>query len=153
LEIPLPLLEYAAPGYLSAFESDMLEEDWLKKAFQYCGGSLHGARGPLTKVRPRDDSDSHQYPHYRLADYLEQHGKETRQDSPFPASFLTACARHAHQSSCRDIAHQARDRGLYELALTLYQRSGDSDDADRVAEIAAFFKGIGRLDDAIAWHE
>lgn len=51
--LPLPLLEAAAEGYLADSQWDLLEDDWCEQALAYTAAPLHGARGPLTRIRPR----------------------------------------------------------------------------------------------------
>ncbi|MEU6071254.1 hypothetical protein ABZ864_44160 [Streptomyces sp. NPDC047082] len=72
--LPLALLEAAAEGYLTDTQWDLLEDDWLEQALAHVARPLRGTRGPLTRIRPRHGQASPAQPHYRLADYLEQHG-------------------------------------------------------------------------------
>jgi hypothetical protein len=53
LYLPHSLLEAAASGYLTDEQWDGLGEDWLEQALAYCAQPCRGARGPLTRVRPR----------------------------------------------------------------------------------------------------
>ena len=58
---------------------------------------------------------------YQVADYLDQHGRRTRQDQLGPASLWDALTTHA--ASARDLtrlAQAARDRGLYRHAAALW---------------------------------
>ena len=47
------VLEAAAPGYLTGDQWDALGEDWLEQALAYTAVPCKGARGPLTRIRPR----------------------------------------------------------------------------------------------------
>ena len=51
--LPQAFLEAAAPGYLTDAEWDALGEDWLEQALAYTAVPCKGARGPLTRIRPR----------------------------------------------------------------------------------------------------
>ena len=88
--LPKAFLEAAAPGYLTDAEWDALGEDWADQALAYAAVPCKGARGPLTRIRPRPASRDarHRGDHpasaaaatglrYRLADYLDQHGRRS----------------------------------------------------------------------------
>ena len=51
--LPQAFLEAAAPGYLTDDQWDALGEDWLEQALAYTAVPCKGARGPLTRIRPR----------------------------------------------------------------------------------------------------
>ena len=51
--LPQAFLEAAAPGYLTGDQWDALGEDWLEQALAYAAVPAKGARGPLTRIRPR----------------------------------------------------------------------------------------------------
>jgi hypothetical protein len=85
ITLPLAFLEAAAPGYLPGTDWDGLAEDWLEEALAYTAAPCNGIRGPLTRIRPRTTASTE--PAYRLADYLEQHGRRARRDCiPQPTS-------------------------------------------------------------------
>ena len=54
--LPHAFLAAAAPGYLTNAEWDALGEDWLDQALAYAAVPCKGARGPLTRIRPRPPS-------------------------------------------------------------------------------------------------
>ncbi|GEM_PF-2099331 len=74
IALPLGFLEAAAPGYLTDTDWDTLGEDWLEQALAYTAAPCKGVRGPLTRVRPRSVGKAAESG-YRLADYLDQHGR------------------------------------------------------------------------------
>ncbi|MDX6352020.1 MAG: hypothetical protein QOF84_6810 [Streptomyces sp.] len=82
--LPHALLEAATEGYLTDTQHDLLEDDWLEQALADTAKPARGARGPLTRIRPRLGQPSPTQPHYRLADYLEQHARTTRRIFPVP---------------------------------------------------------------------
>src|SRR6185312_1485786 len=102
-----PFLEAAAPGYLTGDQWDALGEAWLEQALAYAAVPCKGAGGPLTRIRPRparaaarDRGDqpggtaAAAGPLYRLADYLDQHGRAHRAGQIPPAEFWSAAAAH-----------------------------------------------------------
>ena len=113
--LPQAFLEAAAPGYLTDAEWDALGEDWLEQALAYAAVPCKGVRGPLTRIRPRParsrparpgsrDGGEQRSPGrpappagrlYRLADYLDQHGRQHRKSQIPPAGFWAAAADHA----------------------------------------------------------
>ena len=98
-ELLQAFLEAAAPGYLADLEWDALGEDWLEQALAYAAVPCKGARGPLTRIRPparpgpaafrsgRSRGSRARAPVYRLADYLDQHGRARGAPVP-PAGVL-----------------------------------------------------------------
>ena len=147
--LPYAFLEAAAPGYLTDAEWDALGEDWLEQALAYTAVPCKGVRGPLTRIRPRPgrsrppglgSRDNDKQPAqsaasitgaslYRLADYLEQHGRNHR-DSEFPpAGFWAAAADHAFPGDQAVLGDAAHARGLYRAAAQLFKNAaacGDS---------------------------
>ena len=103
--LPRAFLESAAPEYLTGTEWDDLGDDWLEQALAYTAVPCKGVRGPLTRIRPRpasfrasgpgsQDSDEQGVPLYRLADYLDQYGRDHRKGQLPSAGFLAAAADH-----------------------------------------------------------
>jgi hypothetical protein len=137
--LPLPFLETAAPGYLTDSEWDVLGEDWLEQALAYTAVPCKGVRGPLTRMRPRPVRsrlagpgfrDSYERvtsqleePLYRLADYLDQHGRAHRNSQIPPAGFWTAAADHASPADQATLGDAAHYRGLYRAAAQLHKNA------------------------------
>ncbi|MGV9600710.1 hypothetical protein ACWDR1_29010 [Streptosporangium sandarakinum] len=151
LALPRLLLEQAAPGYLSEEEWDLLNEDWLERAFAYLTDHrpCRGARPPLSRIRPRPapgfaHTEQSGEPSYRLADYLEQHGTRTRRLLCPPAAFWDAATCHAAtMSDHRALAQAARDRGRYRYAFALYQAAADAGDTSVLRELAEMREEAG----------
>jgi hypothetical protein len=137
--LPQAFLEAAAPGYLIDDEWDALGEDWLEQALAYTAVPCKGVRGPLTCSRPRPtrsrtrgpglgDGDEQLIgglagPLYRLADYLDQHGRYHRKGHVPPAGFWAAAATHAFpgdQAALGDAAHAC---GLYRDTAQLHKNA------------------------------
>ena len=140
--LPQAFLEAAAPGYLTDTEWDALGEDWLEQALAYVAVPCKGVRGPLTRIRPRParsraadpgSRDSAELagaqvgvagmPVYRLADYLDQHGRQHRKGQFPPADFWAAAAGHAFPHDQAALGDAAHDRGLYRDAAQLHKNA------------------------------
>ena len=141
--LPHAFLEVAAPGYLTDSQWDALGEDWLEQALAYAAVPYKGARGPLTRIRPRPAASRAarsgprdggaqpaggpgsvtEGPLYRLADYLDQHGRQYRQDLIPPPEFWSAAAAHARPGDQATLGDAAHDRGLYRDAAQLHKNA------------------------------
>ncbi|WP_157594327.1 hypothetical protein [Streptosporangium amethystogenes] len=138
--LPLALLAEAAPGYLTEAQWEQTSDDWLQRTLQYVTTPFTGIPGILTPIKtgaPRNRRGSASEtqaratsgPLYRLADYLDQHGRRHRAEEIPPIDFWTAVAAHAHPSDLTALANTARARGLYQDAAQLYKNAttyGDS---------------------------
>ena len=146
--LPQAFLEAAAPGYLTGTEWDQLggDEDWLEQALAYTAVPCKGACGPLTRVRPlparsrttgpgsRDNDEQLASgpasiaggPLYRLADYLDQHGRHQRRSQIPPAGFWAAAADHAFPDDQAMLGAAAHARGLYRDAVQLHKNAAAS---------------------------
>lgn len=126
--LPLPLLADAAPGYLTDAEWDRAGDGWLEQSLAYAAEPCNGVDGMLTRVRPRpgDAPDAM----YRLADYLDQHGRGSRAQEIPPAEFWTALADHLDSADLRDFADAAVRRGLYRDGARLYLRAATHGDLE-----------------------
>ena len=141
--LPHAFLEAAAPGYLTGDQWDALGEDWLQQALAYAAVPCKGARGPLTRTRPRQartraarsgSRDSAEQPTdgpgsvtggplYRLADYLDQHGRQHRKGQIPPPEFWAAAAAHALPADHAALGDAAHARGLYRDAAQLHKNA------------------------------
>ena len=141
--LPRAFLEAAAPGYLTDTEWDALDDDWLEQALAYTAETAKGVRGPLTRIRPRParsgaggpgsrDSDKQPAdgqprtqggPLYRLADYLDQHGRTERTGRIPPAGFWAAAADYASPADQAALGDAAAARGLYRDAAQLFKNA------------------------------
>jgi hypothetical protein len=136
-------LEAAAPGYLTNAEWDGLGEDWLEQALAYTAVPCKGARGPLTRIRPRTarltarnrggqpgSITAAAGPLYRLADYLDQHGRAHRASQIPPVEFWAAAAAHAAPGDQAALGKAADDRGLYRDAAQLHKNAAAAGNID-----------------------
>jgi hypothetical protein len=147
--LPQSFLEAAAPGYLSGAEWDALSGDWREQALAYVAVPCKGVRGPLTLIHPHParahttgsgDSDE---PLFRLADYLDQHGRHHRKDRIPPAGFWAAAAAHASPADQAALGDAAHNRGLYRDAAQLHKNAaarGNLDAALYLARPPGYFR-------------
>ncbi|OWV04721.1 hypothetical protein B5D80_19715 [Micromonospora wenchangensis] len=142
LPLPHALLERAAPGYLDDHDWDQLDEDWLEAALAETAKPCKGARGPLTRVRPRPGESpalSGAQPCYRLADYLEQLGRVERAAVYPPESLWIAfTSTLSDPSLLRSLGHQAELSGRYQQAIWLYTKAtryGDPEALESLVEL------------------
>ena len=169
IALPQAFLEAAAPppGYLTDTEWDAQDDDWLEQALRYTTKDAKGVRGPLTRIRPRParsgatgsgSRDSEEQPAdgpagtqggplYRLADYLDQHGRVHRKGHIPPAGFWAAAARHALPGDQAALGDAAHARGLYRAAAQLHKNaaaSGNLDAASYLVENPPCLRTDGR---------
>ena len=131
IALPLPFLEQAAPGYLTDTECDSLGEDWLEQALAYTATPYAGIGALLIRIRNRY-AGAVRGQAYRLADYLEQHGRHARRGDIPPASFWTAAVRFADPADLPALATAAENRGLLRDAARLRKHAaahGDTREA------------------------
>ena len=141
--LPRAFLEAAVPGYLTEAEWDALGEDWLQQAMAYAAVPCKGVPGPLTCIRPRPprsrpprpaSRDGGEQPLagptgptggpvYRLADYLDQHGRQHRKSQIPPAEFWAAAADHVGPVDQAVLGDAADARGLYREAAQLHKNA------------------------------
>ncbi|WP_405535330.1 hypothetical protein OG426_55335 (plasmid) [Streptomyces canus] len=118
LHLPQPFLTDAAIDYLTDHDYDQLSQDWVEAAFAELARPVHGKQAALrrTGTRPKRHPPGSRNPNaadvpasgpvYRLADYLEQHGRRTRGEICPPASFWYAA--HSHLAQPEDLSNLAR---------------------------------------------
>ena len=140
-ELLQAFLEAAAPGYLADLEWDALGQDWLEQALAYAAVPCKGARGALTRIRPRPARPAGPAgpsggPGYRLADYLDQHGRARRGSQFPPAEFWAAAAAHAAPAAQAGLGDAAHARGLYRDAAQLHKKAAASGNHSAVLYLA-----------------
>ncbi|MFI0445365.1 hypothetical protein [Actinomadura sp. 6N118] len=128
LYLPEPLLQHAAPGYLDTDAWDQIAGlDWFSAALNDLTATHRRLPGPLTERHPRPGESLPPYRLYRLADYLEQHGRVERALICPPATFWTAATRYSGTSSDQFVlAHAAIDRGRYRHGDDLFRSAAAS---------------------------
>ncbi|TYK44060.1 tetratricopeptide repeat protein [Actinomadura decatromicini] len=150
LYLPEPLLHDAAPGYLNDDEWDRVGGgDWFRAALEELTARHRLLPGPLVEHRARPGEPPLPHRRYRLADYLEQHGRTERLLICPPASFWDAAAQHSRAPhDLLVLGDQARSRGRYRHAAHLYRRAVDVGDSDALMDLALLRKEADDLQGA-----
>jgi transcriptional regulator with XRE-family HTH domain len=143
IALPLAFLEAAVPGYVDDADWDALPENWLEQALAYTATPCKGVRGPLTRIRPRSAPASDPGQAYQLADYLDQHGRRTRQGQIGRTALWDAIVVHAAAASdLPRLARSARDRGLYRYASALWTRAAALGDTSAGHELLTLLRQV-----------
>jgi hypothetical protein len=139
--IPLAWLAQAAPAYLTATEREEPKNHDLAPALSYATTPWNDIPGILTPVktsadpnrrnrptarsgtRPARPPAGQREPLYRLADYLDQHGRRQRANTIPPVGFWTAAAHHAHPDDLGSLGDAAWGRDLYLDAAQLHKHA------------------------------
>ncbi|MFF0516148.1 hypothetical protein [Streptomyces sp. NPDC004250] len=135
--LPQVFLTDAAVGYLPEADFQQLGEDWVEAAYAELARPVHGKQAPLMRVRhrpalrPPDSSPqagtsrtTMAGPEFRLADYLEQHGRAVRSTVCPPASFWHSAHTHlARPDELTSLGQAAQARHRLEWAYHLYQQA------------------------------
>ncbi|MEU3991607.1 hypothetical protein AB0F24_25120 [Streptomyces platensis] len=139
LHLPQTFLTDAAIDYLSDQDYDELTDDWAEAAFADLARPVHGKQAPLSRTgaRPRrrppgaptsaPTPSSVTGPVFRIADYLEQHGRSTRLRLCPPASFWAAAHAHlTHPDDLGNLAIAAERRHRLQWAQHVRLRAADA---------------------------
>ncbi|MGM0361686.1 helix-turn-helix domain-containing protein [Streptomyces griseoaurantiacus] len=176
LHLPQAFLTDAATDYLSQSDYDQLTDGWAEQAYAELAKPVHGKQAPLRQTTPRPlrrppapasaattGAEAGRGPQFRLADYLEQHGRTSRRHLCPPASFWHAALTHLAQPDdlnriadeaekrlrlqwAHHLRHQAAAHGspvALALLAVLRAEAGDPDGAEVLARQAA---GLGDTD-------
>ncbi|MFH8804232.1 tetratricopeptide repeat protein [Streptomyces sp. NPDC017936] len=152
LHLPQAFLTDAAPDYLNDTDWNQLTDDWAAKAYAELAEQVHGKQAPLSQITPRPQrrppgpttpadapSPRPSGPAFRLADYLEQHGRTGRRRLCPPASFWHAAHTHlTHPDDLYDLTRAAEDRHRLRWAHHLRLRAaghGSTNALYRLAEL------------------
>ncbi|HEV7975334.1 hypothetical protein [Amycolatopsis sp.] len=149
--LPRALLAAAAEGSLTDDQYDLLEDDWLERSLAYTAKPLHGVRGPLTRIRPHPGRPEPAQPHYRLADYLEQHALTTRRITPTPPALWNALIDHATSADHKTLAHAAASRGLRRIGARLYAGAAEAGDHLAASSVASLLLEAELIQEAVIW--
>ncbi|MEV0636350.1 sel1 repeat family protein [Streptomyces sp. NPDC050619] len=141
--LPLAFLEAAAPGYLTDNERAEADTDWFTGALAYTRTLIKRTTRPMQDV-PRASGMGAQPGVVRLADYLRQYGRRTRQVLCPPASFWNAAAEHLTMASdLNHLAGAARARHRYRHAASLYCAAADAGFPDALWGLAQMRERAG----------
>ncbi|WP_229886832.1 helix-turn-helix domain-containing protein [Streptomyces subrutilus] len=164
LHLPQTFLTDAAADYLTDTDYDRLTDDWVEQAFAELAKPVHGKHAPLRRATPRTrrrppapspavngPAPSTAGPLFRLADYLEQHGRASRGHLCPPASFWHAA--HTHLTDPDDLGNltqAAENRHRLQWAHSLHQRAADHGNTKALILLALMREEPGDRDGAEA---
>ncbi|MET9459944.1 helix-turn-helix transcriptional regulator [Streptomyces canus] len=153
LHLPQAFLTDAALDYLRDDDYDQLSDDWAEQAYAELAEQVHGKQAPLRRTTPRPPRRPptptadvttmlpSKGPVFRLADYLEQHGRTTRRRLCPPASFWHAAHAYlTHPDDLDNLTRAADARHRLQWAHYLRGRAaerGSTDALVRLAELRA----------------
>ncbi|MFJ6372700.1 tetratricopeptide repeat protein, partial [Streptomyces virginiae] len=163
LHLPQAFLTDAAIDYFDGQDLDQLDLDWAEAAFADLARPVHGRQPPVRRIGARP---THRYPGgptpvvtpptvrspaFRLADYLEQHGRTIRRLLCPPASFWHAAHRHLTDSDALDrLAAEADRRERRQWAYHLRLRAADENSAEATVALVRSRHEAGDRDGAEA---
>ncbi|MBO0652535.1 helix-turn-helix domain-containing protein [Streptomyces triculaminicus] len=160
LHLPQTFLIDAAIDYLTDTDYDNLTDDWAEAAFAELAEPVHGKQAPLRRVTVRPPRrpphhvaplSSTPGPVFRLADYLEQHGRETRLLACPPASFWYAAhAKITNPDDLKMLAEAARARHRLQWAHHLMHRAADTGHPDALHRLSTWLEDAGNRQEAEA---
>ncbi|MFF4648231.1 tetratricopeptide repeat protein [Streptomyces sp. NPDC001389] len=166
LHLPQVFLTDAATDYLTDTEYDQLTDDWAEQAFAELATTVHGKQAPLRRTTPRTQrrppapapavdgpAQSTAGPMFRLADYLEQHGRTSRRHLCPPASFWHAA--HTHLTDPDDLSnltHAADIRQRLQWAHALRHRAADHGSTNALLFLALAREQAGDWNGAEAFY-
>ncbi|MER6131939.1 hypothetical protein [Streptomyces sp. NPDC001815] len=167
VHLPQAFLTTAASDYLSQSDYDQLTDDWAERAYAELAKLVHGKQAPLRRTTPRPPrrppvpstitdatAPASGGPLFRLADYLEQHGRTTRKDLCPPASFWHAAHTHlTHPDELNNLTQAAENRHRLQWAHHLSYRAADHGDPHAVFHLAKMREEAGDQESAEALYQ
>jgi hypothetical protein len=136
--LPAALVQEAAVGYLTGPQRTASIESWRSTALAWATAELRGAVQALQPIWPAAGTG---VVGYQVADYLDQHGRHTREDQLGPASLWDALTAHAiNASDLTRLAWAAFGRGLYRRATALWTAAAALGDTDAGRLLIAYLR-------------
>ncbi|MFF4819964.1 tetratricopeptide repeat protein [Kitasatospora sp. NPDC001309] len=158
LHLPRTFLTDAALDYLTDHEYDRLTDNWAEAAYADVARTVHGHQAPLHRVNPRPQRSAPGPgvpgtppggPALRLADYLEQHGRDRRRGLCPPASFWHAASTHlTRPDDLMHLARAAEARWRLRWADQLLERAADTGDSSALSHRGRLRETAGDLEGA-----
>ncbi|MFD7781575.1 hypothetical protein ACFV4Q_00440 [Streptomyces nojiriensis] len=154
MDLPHSFLNDAATSYLTALQRDLAETDWFSRALQYLSAPCRGVRGPLASVPGFSATGTVNLGSYRLADYVELHGRRHRKPICPEEGFWDAAAEHA--ASARDrvsLSRAALERGRVAQAETLALAAAQYGDGAALSHLAGWIRENRKDEDPHVYYE
>jgi hypothetical protein len=117
------MLDQAAVGYLPTQHRALSPQRWSELQEQGWEYVTHALKGAIQALQPVPPEQGTGVAGYRLADYLDQHGRTYRTDQIPPLRFWAAVAAHARPGDSGRLGDAAWDRGLYRCATQLHKNA------------------------------
>ncbi|MFD8079165.1 helix-turn-helix domain-containing protein [Streptomyces sp. NPDC059718] len=155
LNLPQAFLTDAAIDYLTDADFDQLTQDWAEAAFAELARPVHGKQAPLRRTHrrpthrppgltPASSGETFSGPAFRLSDYLEQQGRNTRHRCCPPGSFWNSAYTHlTRPDDLRSLGQAADDRHRLQWAQALFQRAAATGDANALRWLAELREETG----------
>ncbi|MFD3722842.1 helix-turn-helix domain-containing protein, partial [Streptomyces sp. NPDC058674] len=164
LHLPQTFLTDAAADYFTDTDYDQLTNDWAEQAFAELAAPVHGKQAPLRRTTPRiqrrpsapapavhGPGPSIAGPVFRLADYLEQHGRTSRRHLCPPASFWHSAQTHlTNPDDLGNLTHAAENRHRLQWAHSLRHRAADHGNTDALQRLTEMREEAGDREGAEA---
>ncbi|MFE2326860.1 hypothetical protein ACFXD5_23545, partial [Streptomyces sp. NPDC059385] len=155
----------AAIDYLGQNDYDQLTDDWAEQAYAELAEPVHGKQAALRRTthrpprRPTIPTTAAGTlppppagPVFRLADYLEQHGRTARRHLCPPASFWHAAHTHlTHPDDLSNLTKAAVKRHRLQWAHHLRHRAAANGHADSLYDLSVRREKAGDRAGAEAW--
>jgi uncharacterized protein YidB (DUF937 family) len=150
--LPAAVVQDAAAGYLAGVPAGVPAAGVSRRAAALAWASAE-FNGALRALEPVPLSAGGGPAGYRIAGYLDQYGRRTRQDQLVPASVWGALIAGSAAGSAGDlarVAQAARDRGLYPQAAALWTAAVSVGSADAAGRLVAHLREASPGDAAAA---
>ncbi|MFJ5551232.1 helix-turn-helix domain-containing protein [Streptomyces sp. NPDC093225] len=167
LHLPQAFLTDAAPDYLTQNDYDQLTDVWAELAYAEVAELVHGKQAPLRHTTPKPPrrpplpstaadtpTPPPAGPVFRLADYLEQHGRTTRRHLCPPDSFWHAAHTHlTHPDDLNNLAQAASGKHRLQWAHYLRHRAADHGSTEALYHQAVLRESAGDREgaEALVW--
>lgn len=154
INLPREFLRAAAISYLTPLQQDLVEPDWFPRAVQYLSVPCRGVRGPLAPVRGFTTSGADDPSFYRLADYVELHGRRHRSLICPEDGFWSASAKYS--ASARDkvaLLRAALDRGRVAHGENLALAAAQDGEGSGLSSLAAWIRDNQEDKDPLVYYE
>jgi transcriptional regulator with XRE-family HTH domain len=147
--LPFEFLEAAAHGYLNdAQRATASPDDWFTGALAYARTRIKNVTMALQDV-PQASGMGAMPGVVRLADYLQQHGRLTRQPLCPPATFWDAAVKHlSSPDDLNALAYEANQRGRFRHGASLLCAAADAGAPYALLNLAETRRDSGDLDGA-----
>ena len=138
--LPAALIQEAAVGYLTDAQRTKDIAAWRDTALTWAVEKLNGAGRALQPIPPVAGTG---IVGYQVADYLDQHGRRTRQDQLSSASLWDALTSHTTDvGDLTRLGQAARGRGLYRHAAALWTTAAALGSADAASRLIGHLCGM-----------